>query len=242
MVHSFVFIIRLYCIRYMFATLEYVEAKFHEFNRLMFGGVLKPLPIRLSSTRTTLGQLRYYKKRSVFGGNECYDFSLHITRKVQMDQDLLDDTIIHEMIHYYILSNQLTDTSSHGKIFRKMMEDINARFGRNVSISHKRTEEDYNRDIDIRKHLVCVSNFHDGRVGISVVAESRIFRLWDEIPQFGGIKECKWYFTTNPYFNRFRRCITAKIYLVTDTEELEDNLLDALPLVREGSLIKLKQE
>lgn len=226
----------------MIATLEYVESKFHEFNKLMFGGVLKPLPIRLSSARTTLGKLRYYKKRSLFGNTKYSDFSLHITQRVDMDKNLLDDTIIHEMIHYYILSNQLTDSSAHGKIFRKMMADINSRFGRNVSISHKRTEEERNNDTELRRHLVCVSNFYDGRVGLSVVAESRLFQLWDEIPKFGGVKECRWYFTTNPYFNRFRRCITVKIYLVTDIEELEDNLCDAMPLVREGNLIKPKQE
>ena len=66
-----------------------------------------------------------------------------------MDERLLEDTIIHEMIHYHILSNQLQDTSAHGKLFRKMMDDINARFGRNVTISHKPTEEEREKDREI---------------------------------------------------------------------------------------------
>lgn len=221
----------------MIATLDFVKDRFSGFNAMIFGGTLKPLSIRLSSARTSLGQLRYTKTRKMLGGYKYSNFTLCISDKLDLDERVLEDTIIHEMIHYYILSNQLVDTSSHGKIFRKMMSEINERFGRNISISHRRTDDEKENDTELRRHLVCVSRFYDGRVGVTVVAESRIFRLWDEIPRFEGVKECRWYFTTNPYFNRFRRSISVKIYLITDTEELEMGLIDALALKKSGRTI-----
>lgn len=221
----------------MIATLDFVKSKFCEFNSLIFEGTLKPLPIRLSSSRTSLGQLRYTKTRKILGGYKFGDFSLFISSKLDLDERVLEDTIIHEMIHYYILSNQLVDTSAHGKIFRRMMADINEHYGRNISITHRKTDEEKNNDKEFRKHVICVSHFYDGRVGLSVVAKSRIFQLWDEIPRFAGIKECRWYFTTNPFFNRFRRSVSAKVYLVVDVEELESNLVDALALKKVGRSI-----
>lgn len=221
----------------MVATLDYVERKFNEFNHTIFGGRLKPLPFRLSNARTFLGQLRYSRKRSFWGGWKYGNFQFVISAGKEMDERLLEDTIIHEMIHYHILSNQLQDTSAHGKLFRKIMDDINARFGRNVTISHKPTEEEREKDREIRRHLICTSRFADGRTGITIAARTRVFMLWNEIPKFPGVVECKWYSSLNPYFNRFRRSQTVKIYLV-DREELERQLADALPLVKEGGTIK----
>lgn len=211
----------------MVATLDYVERKFNEFNNTVFEGQLKPLPFRLSSARTFLGQLRYRRKRSLWGGWKYDNFQFVISAGKEMDERLLEDTIIHEMIHYYILSNQLQDTSAHGKLFRKMMNDINARFGRNVSISHKPTEEEREQDREIRRHLVCVSSFADGRVGITIAAQTRVVMLCREIPKFPGVAECKWYSSMNPFFNRFRRSLTVKIYLL-DRDELEKQLADAV--------------
>ena len=85
---------------------------------------MKPLPFRLSNARTFLGQLRYSRKRSFWGGWKYGNFQFVISAGKEMDERLLEDTIIHEMIHYHILSNQLQDTSAHGKLFRKMMDDI----------------------------------------------------------------------------------------------------------------------
>lgn len=221
----------------MVPTLDYIESKFHEFNTLIFNGALKPLPLRLSSARTFLGQLRYRRRRKWLGGWVYEDFQLVISAHKDLEERLLEDTIIHEMIHYYILFNQLQDTTAHGKIFRQIRDDINKRFGRNVTISHKVSDEEMSRDTDRRKHLLCVSRFSDGRVGVTLAAESRVFMLWRALAAFPGIVECRWYVTYNSFFNRFRRSLKPKIYLV-DKDELERNIFDATPLVLDGRTIK----
>lgn len=223
----------------MIATQDYVERKFREFNELIFNSTLPPLPVRLSKARTFLGQLRYRRKRKFFGGWKYDSFQLVISNRRDMDESLLEDTIIHEMIHYSILSSQLQDTSAHGKIFRGMMHDINTRYGRNISISHTPTAEE--KDIEKRKHFICVSHFTDGRVGITLAAKSRLFLLWDAMSCIPQVEQCKWYLSTDPFFNRFRRSITPKVYRV-DREELALHLGDALPLEREGKSIKVSKK
>ena len=83
----------------------------------------------------------------------------------------IEDTIIHEMIHYYIGYNRLEDASAHGPLFLSIMNEINRKFGRNLTVSHKSTKEQREQLQDKRSHyhVIAVVNFHDGRTGIKVL-------------------------------------------------------------------------
>ena len=116
------------------------------------------------------------------------------------------------------------------------MTDINTRFGRNVTISHKSTEAEREQDCEIRNHLICVSRFEDGRTGITIAAKTRVGMLWKEMSRVPGVVECKWYLSRNPYFNRFRRSRSIKIYLA-DKVELEKHLEDAVSLSDEFKIL-----
>ena len=109
----------------MKTTVEYIEHKFNEFNALMFNGELPMLPIKLSNARTFLGQLGYKKRQKEDGKMECYDFVLRINTKYELPESEIEDTLIHEMIHYFIHWHQLEDTSQHGEMFHMMMNGIN---------------------------------------------------------------------------------------------------------------------
>lgn len=129
-------------------TLEYIERKFNEFNELCFGGELPALPFRISSARTFLGQISYVKKRNRDGSWSYRDFTFRVSNRHDLPEPIVEDTIIHEMIHYHILYNQLQDNAPHGLLFRRKMNEINKRFGRNVSISHRRTAEESESDTE----------------------------------------------------------------------------------------------
>ena len=124
------------------ADIEYLRIRFDHLNAMCFGYSLKPVRIELMRSRTQLGQLRYMRRKKLFGGWRYDDFTLRITSVVDMDEALLEDTLLHEMIHYSILSSQKQDTSAHGVLFRQMMEEINTRFGRHITISHRKSEEE----------------------------------------------------------------------------------------------------
>lgn len=54
---------------------------------------------------------------------------------VEMSVKDIDDTLVHEMIHQYIIQNNLPDTSTHGNLFRDFMQRINAAFPDELGIS-----------------------------------------------------------------------------------------------------------
>ena len=120
----------------MKATVPYIEKKFEEFNRQMFGGKLSKIPVELSDAKTFLGQCVFKKRRKPIGKTELYDFRLRINTRVDLPEREIEDTIIHEMIHYYIGYNKLEDASAHGPLFLSIMNEINRKFGRNLTVSH----------------------------------------------------------------------------------------------------------
>jgi len=222
----------------MIPTIDYIRKKFDAFNALCFDGSLAPIPIRLSNARTFLGQVSYKRTRG-FGGRMRYsDFVLKISTKVERTEEVLEDTILHEMIHYWILSNGMQDDATHGRIFRAKMAEINTKFNRHITVTHKATEAERELDDEKRLHLICVTTFANGQHGITIAARSRLFRLWDFMPHLKIVKSIQWYASTDPYFNRYPRALTPKIYPVP-TDELQAHLRDAKPLIREGNTIRI---
>jgi len=218
-------------------TRDYVQRRFDEFNTLCFGGELRPIPVRLSRARSFLGQIAYRRERRLFGPSRNEGFVLRISTLFDLPQDELDDVILHEMIHYRILSCQLRDASAHGPLFRSMMDDINRRFGRHITVSRRRTAEDNERDTAVRQHLVCRVRFADGRTGLTVAAHTRLLPLWDALSGWSEVSEFRWYVSRDPFFNRYPRSKVLKIYKVDDAE-LEEHLRSAVPLCRDGSVVR----
>lgn len=104
--------------------MDYVKRKFDEFNRLCFGGELPSLPMRLSNSRSAFGLFvhpRRYPASAPRGVGECH---MRISTRFDLPERDVEDTIIHEMIHYYIWYRRITDTSAHGKVSAVLMYSI----------------------------------------------------------------------------------------------------------------------
>jgi len=228
----------------MRATIPYIEQKFDEFNRQMFGGKLPKIPVELSDAKTFLGQCVYKKRRKPFGKTELYDFRLRINTRLDLPKREVEDTIIHEMIHYYIGYNQLEDASAHGPIFRKIMNDINRRFGRNLSVSHKSTKEQREHLQDKRSHyhVIAVVQFHDGRVGIKVLPRvlRSILYYYNNVLSNKDIKAIQLYMSNNVFFNRYPNSKALKVHFL-EADEIEKQLEGAEKMACDGKSIKRNQ-
>ncbi len=190
----------------------------------------------MSRARTFLGQLGYKRKRKLFRGWENYDFVLRISVRMDLPETEVEDTLLHEMIHLYIASQQLKDTSTHGRLFRKMMNSINQQHHRHITISHRKTKEEQEQDTQKRLHLICISTFNTGERGITIAAKSRLFQLWDIMPKLPNVTKTEWMVSYEPFFNRFPRALTPKIYRVK-AEELDLHIKNASPLIRQAGKI-----
>jgi len=225
----------------MLITVSDIQGIFNKYNSLCFDGKL-PLPrIRIGHAKGYLGQLRYKVKKDKSGKATYSDFSLNFTQRYEMDQEKLEDVVIHEMIHYYIHYNNIQDTSAHGVVFRKMMDDINIRFKRNITISVRSGLPVSDESQQIKMHLVCVATLKSGDTGVAVCARTRAFEIYDELPRRYDILKFSWYFTSDQYFNRFKRTNTAKLYRA-DKEEVSQHLATAAELERVGNVIRPKRK
>lgn len=56
-------------------------------------------------------------------------------QSADMSVEEIDGTLVHEMIHQYIIQNDFPDTSPHGKLFKDFMQRINAALPQELRIS-----------------------------------------------------------------------------------------------------------
>lgn len=212
----------------MTATVPFIQKTFDRFNALCFEGALPAVPIVLTKAGTFLGKMEYKSGRNFFGiVSSHYDFRLKISTSFDLTPQELEDVVIHEMIHYYIALSNLRDTSAHGDTFRSIMDTINRKYDRHIRVRH------HCSPTQIRKNCICVSTFQDGNVGITVCASTKISELHRLLPKYFKITRMEWYESLDPFFNRFPRAKTPKIYKISE-EELSEHLRDASPLKGDG--------
>lgn len=246
----------------MIATVSFAKESFAKFNELCFGGELPEVPIVLSRARSFLGRMEFRAVKGMFGGIRGYqDFRMRISASFDLSAEEIEDVVLHEMIHYYIAFRNIKDTSAHGKVFRQMMSDINSKYGRKISIRHivRNTSlpdggQDRNAECradseDIaggavpsgrnrqKERYLCVTTLRDGRRGITVCATTRIFELYRKLPRYYRLSAMEWWLSDDPYFSRFPRSSTPKIYRITQ-EEIDAHLASAIRLVCDGRSIK----
>lgn len=217
----------------MVATHQYVKEKFEEFNRLIFDGKLPPLPICMSNARTFLGACTFKRKRNWMGRTVLYDFKLKINKRLDLPENELEDIIIHEMIHYYIGVNQIKDSSAHGRVFRQMMGDINKRFGRHITISHKTTKEERDASMDKREkwHVVALVTMKNGKTGIKVLPRTKtsIAKYYHGVMRSGEVAEVRLYACKDAYFNRFPASSALRVYYAP-SDDISEHLKEANPI------------
>ena len=214
----------------MTPTVEYLEERFDTFNRMCFDGALPRIPIKLSRARTFVGRLIYRPVRDWRGRVvRREDFVLRISTYFDLPEAEIEDTLIHEMIHYWIAWKGIKDTSSHGKEFRRIMKEINALHGRHLTISHKSTPEEQDRDTRVRDHYFCVSQLADGRTALTVAAQPCIARIRRAFRWSPTVRSQTWYHSRDPWFNRYPHCRSPKIFPV-DPAVLQPHL-DAAELL-----------
>ena len=204
-------------------SVEYIQHCFDTFNRQYFDNSLPPLPIKLSHAKGFLGKVTFVRKRQgLFRGYKNEDFVLRINVRINLPEELVQDTILHEMIHYYIAVNQLQDTSAHGRLFRAQMARINQEGNRHISITHRLNEEQKAQAHIHKERAVSIVHFSDGKTGVKVVPkQEKHIRYWHKMAMRRfPIDRIDWYLSDDPYFAQFPSSIAMKIFLIQKPEDL----------------------
>lgn len=223
----------------MRATIEFVERKFAEFNRLMFGGHLPTLPIELSDAKTFLGVCTSKVNRLPDGRKAHSDFRMRISTYRDLPESTLEDTIIHEMIHYFIDYNGLTDTGPHGEIFKSIMGSINRAHNRSISVRHH-SQPDEKPELAPGAvgawHVIAVIRFRSGKVGFKVLPRvaNSVMAYYNGVRRNSDVSSVELYLHNAAYFSQYPTSKALKVYIVAP-EILTANLKGARPITVNGN-------
>lgn len=206
-------------------TADFLEKRFEDFNQAYFEGNLPPIPILLSDVKSYAGMYVHHRRTS------GVTRQIKINVRMDLPSEVYEDTLLHEMIHYAIDLSGKRDDAPHGTLFMQMMQMINEKGDRHISISHSlpRGTTDH-IDRRPRWHIVAVLTTAKGpMVKVLPRIAQRIRRYYDAVIESPEISEIRLFSTRNPYFNRFPVSGAFTAYVV-DEEKLMSELSDAAPL------------
>ena len=180
-----------------------MEEWFQKFNHDYFSGKL-PLPrLALSMSRTRLGSMAC-KRRVRKGRKEYYDYSIHISNYYDRSERQYQNVLLHEMIHEYIAYSRQKDTSAHGVIFRGMMDNLNRKYGWEMTVmtSTRRTAVAGGIPQD-RTYLVLAIALRTGERMLTVVNPHYARLLDRQLSTVVTMSEHGWYTSKDTSFFSF---------------------------------------
>lgn len=225
-------------------TIEYIEKRFKHFNEQAFAGRLPMPPVKLFDASKLLGQCHFRERTLPDGSRRRYNFSLRFNTRMDFSEELLDDVILHEMIHYFIGLHNLPDPTPHGPIFKSLMKTMNEAYGRNMSISTRLSPHESKQLVSTRRswHVIAVISMKTGATGVKVLPRvmPSIIRYYRQVSSLREVRSVHLYLHDNPFFNRYPTSSALRIH-EADAAELTHNLAGARELTVKGSQVLNKE-
>lgn len=214
----------------MTLTTDLLRAWFRQFNADYFDDSL-PMPrLALSKARTRLGTMscKCYRRRL---RRVCTDFAIHVSTYYDCTEREYQQTLLHEMIHYYITYNGISDTSAHGRVFRQMMHRLNSEHGWHITVSSsmrgRKTTAAQNDQPAAR--LVLAIILDNGDRLLSVVSPRAARRIDTMALASRRIADHRWYMAHDNYFDDFPRVRSLRARRVT-TDVFDEKTAAMQPL------------
>ena len=141
------------------------------------------------------------------------------------DPFFLDSILVHEMIHQYTVQNEIKDSSVHGRVFRKFMENINARFPGELKIQIK----DLNPGLPVKgegetKHDLLLVHFTNATFMAAVIMKDKTYdieKLIKRNKKRWSVKSWERAVSNDIFFSRFVRCKSSLHGLIKSESEFE---------------------
>jgi predicted SprT family Zn-dependent metalloprotease len=178
-------------------TKEYIRQSFDKYNKLYFKNELVRPLFKITRGKTTLGQ---------FCVHNMYGLpitTISISQYYDRTEKEFDGTIIHEMIHLFIWQNKIADTSSHGRMFKKIAEHIN-QYGWNIHAYDNTPKKVSEKYLDKENHII---TFIDGQDygWVIKVATNKVKYYYEFCKQH--FKDVNYYISTDGNkYKSFRVC------------------------------------
>lgn len=173
----------------MTITLKEIKEQFDIWNKKAFNGELPTPAFELMQTKSLLGQ---FCPRKVMG---VPTYKIRIS--VYYDRPLQSyiDTIVHEMLHFYIKFKGIKDTSSHGIKWKRMAAELSRKFNLTITRTNPAGGGVSEAVIEKKKNSKCeyvfVCQLTNGRYGAAVAPNNKLYNLNSRFSNWGLISNYK---------------------------------------------------
>ena len=175
----------------MIITIPQIEEQFNIWNKKVFNNELPVPHFELMQTRRLLGQ---FCQRKVMGEKT---YKIRISVFYDRPFEAYIDTIVHEMLHYYICYMGIKDTSSHGREWKRLAKQISNKFnltitrtneaggGASEAVIEKKNEK------RIKHEYVFVCKMRDGHYGAAVAPPTKVYKLEPRFKTWRAVENYK---------------------------------------------------
>lgn len=111
----------------MILNAKQIEQYFNEWNKKAFNGVLPTPAFEITRAKRVFGQ----HIRTFIMGEKVHVIRISMFYDRPINEII--DTLVHEMLHYYIDYKDIYDSSSHGPVWRRYAKELNDKFGLNIT-------------------------------------------------------------------------------------------------------------
>ncbi len=206
-------------------TARYLRERFKLLNDKFFDSQLPEPKLIVSKARTQMGLFSYRRQPKGFLGRfQNVDFKIRISEYFKQTVEEIDDTLLHEMIHFLIAFRHLRDSSAHGPLFRAEMDRLN-KLGRHITISVPTAHLSTRHQPSRKQHLVLALQGVGKRRYLAVVNPSYKKYIEGLLPLASTILSYKWFVSTNEYFNDFPQARSLRARRVSVEEY--DNVVNS---------------
>lgn len=211
--------------------IQWLKDNFRAFNTRYFDGQLPEPRFYIGRSKTRLGSLSY--KRGLIWGRKPFfkfgtvmrgqneAFTLTMSNYFDQTEYQFRNVLLHEMIHLSIAASGVKDTSSHGIVFRGMMQRLN-REGWDIKVTTPMngTPKAYTGSANIiRQYLILGIVMDNGKHFLSSVNPKFARSLSIQLQTMPHLRQYAWFTTSDRWFEDFPkvrslrgRPVTATIY------------------------------
>ena len=169
--------------------------------------------------------------------NNEKQISIDISIRYDLPKEDYINTIVHEMIHYYIDYNDLHDNDSHGELFVSLMNQINANYNLNIKIVGERSDEMVLQEPK-RIRYICVATFNDATFGVMVCVKNKLFNLWHAFDNVNSISSLNWYVSDSPFWSTLPVSVSPRLLMIKE-DVLMKELEHSMELENDGQTIRV---
>jgi len=171
-----------------------------------------------------------FKRKTAWGRTTRSDYAIHISNYYEQTEQEVQNVLLHEMIHYYIAYKALKDTSPHGTLFKGMMNELNCKYGWNITISiAAKTVKAVLNDRKPRQYLILDIRLKTNKRILSVVNPKYAPKLNSKLNMIRELAEYSWYTSENHYFRDFPQVRSLRGRKVS--EDIYNKIKDTMKIV-----------